>query len=87
MQPSLKRKRREEQLADEVDTMLMKNLKALDHPTVEDEEELFGRQVALILRRLPNRQRARVKLNIQAMLVDAEFPEETSLEQSYYQIP
>ena len=39
----------------------------------QDEEDLFAQQVASILRRLPRRKRALMKINIQQMLYQAEF--------------
>ena len=56
-----------------MDKLLIKNLKALDEPTQEDEEEAFGRQVAIIMRCLTPRQKAQAKLKIQRMLVEIEF--------------
>ena len=57
-----------------MDKLLIKNLKALDEPRQEDEEEVFGRQVAIVMRRLTPRQKAEAKLKIQRLLVDIEFP-------------
>jgi len=72
----LKRKRKDERVNDQdIDKLLVKNLKALDEPIQEDEEEVFGWQVAIIMRRLTPRQKAQAKLKIQRLLVDIEFPE------------
>ena len=61
-----------------MDDLLIKNLKALEEPTkVEDEEDLFGRQMAITLRRFPARERAKAKLKIQSLLVEIEFPDLT----------
>ena len=73
----LKRKRKDNRASEqEVDNLLFKNLMALEEPSMQDdEEELFGRQVAIILRRLTARQRAQAKLKIQSLLVETEFPD------------
>ena len=50
----------------------------------EDEDELFGCQIAATLHRLTSRQKAMAKLHIQQVLMDAEFPEESQATNSYY---
>ena len=61
-----------------MDDLLIKNLKALEEPTkVEDEEDLFGRQMVITLRRFPARERAKAKLKMQSLLVEIEFPDLT----------
>ena len=73
LQASKMKRKRDDQ---EVDDLLIKNLKALEEPTkLEDEEELFGWQMAIILRRFTARQRAHAKLKIQSLLVEIEFPD------------
>lgn len=60
---SAKRKRAEGN--EDVDSLLIKSLQALDEPQKEDDEEdLFGRQVAVVLRRFTARQKAQAKLKI-----------------------
>ena len=65
---------------DEIEVMILKSLKDMQERRVqrnmEDEEELFGRQIAATLRRLSNRQKASAKLSIQKVLIDVEFPED-----------
>ena len=46
--PSKKRKHNKGN--EQIDSLLVRNLKALEEPFQEDEEELFGRQVAMSLR-------------------------------------
>ena len=41
----------------------------------EDEEELYGRQLAATLRRLSGRQKAYAKMQIQKVLLEIEYPE------------
>ena len=85
MLPS-KRKRKGDSL-NEVDQLLIKNFTALSESPEDDEEELFGRQVAIMLRRIAPRQRAYIKLEIQSLLVDAVLPPEAAyMPQSYYQM-
>ena len=43
---------------------------------LDDEDELFGRQVAATLCRFSNKQKAHVKVRMQTVLLDTEFPEE-----------
>ena len=43
------------------------------HTTEEDEDGLFGRQLAATLRRFPSHQKAVAKLRIQQLLMDIEF--------------
>ena len=74
MKAPAKRKRSDDK-SDQVDSLLMKSLSSLATPDKEeDEEDLFGRQTAMVLRRLCRRDRAQLKLRIQSLLVDAEFP-------------
>ena len=41
----------------------------------ESNEDHFGRHVAAVLKRLPNRAKATARLQIEQVLLDAEFPE------------
>ncbi len=41
----------------------------------EDEDELFGKQLAATLRRLSGRQKAYAKMQIQKVLLEIEYPE------------
>lgn len=83
----LKKKRQRES---EFEDVVVNSLKSIEARREErrarereqkDEEDLFGQQVAAILRRLPMRRRALTKINIQQMLFQAEF-ETTDLEES-----
>ena len=65
---------RKRQRDDIVDDMLIRNLSNLGEAN-DNEDELFGRQVAATLR-FTNRQKATAKLCIQSVLVDVEFPAE-----------
>ena len=59
--------------------MIISSLKSISEKREQrrdDEDELFGRQVAATLRRLTSRQKAQAKLRIQQTLVDVEFPDE-----------
>ena len=80
-----KRKRKLDKANEDVDSLLVRNLKALEEPLQEDEEELFGRQVAIALRRLTARQMAHAKLKIQSILVETEFPDLAYTPEPYYQ--
>ena len=53
---------------------IVNSLKGLNQKQVSDEEELFGKHVAAVLRRLPNREKAMAKLQIQQVLTNIEFP-------------
>ena len=48
--------------------------------TAEDEDGLFGWQLAATLRRFPSHQKAAAKLRIQQILMDIEFGTDTSYE-------
>ena len=69
-----------------VSQAILKSLKALEETVqeqqkiVEDEDELFGKQVAMVMRRLSSRQKAMAKLRIQQVFLDVEFPPEQQLE-------
>ena len=83
--PSKKRKTKN---SDEVETIIVRTLKRIEERRaerqVEDEEELFGRQIAATLRRLNCRQKAMVKLIFQQVLMDIEFPKDTVNNQLNY---
>lgn len=57
---------------DIIDKMLMQNLSQMNKAN-DDEEELYGRQVAATLRWFTNRQKTLAKLRIQSVLIDVEF--------------
>ena len=64
---------------EEIDDFLTRNVKALEETCAkpkDDEEELFGHQVAVNLRRFTARQKAQAKLSIQGVIMDTEFPEQ-----------
>ena len=73
-QPPKKRKKGKNGY-DELDDLLIRNLKYIEERR-DGEEELYARQVAATLRRLTKRQQAIAKLRIQGVLLDIEFPEE-----------
>ena len=72
---------------EEFDDMLLKQMRSLEESRVqryekmtqEDEEILFGKYVASVLRRLENKAKTMAKLNIQQVLTNAEFQTETSI--------
>ena len=72
-QPRPKKKR----VHDELESLLMMKLSNMQDPIIDDEDELFGRQIAAVLRRFTKRQKAVAKLRIHNVLLDVEFPEET----------
>ena len=67
--------------------MLLKQMRSLEESRVqryekmtqEDEEILFGKYVASVLRRLENKAKTMGKLSIQQVLTNAEFQTETSI--------
>ena len=62
---------------DDVDEAILKSLKDLEEKRAQPqdtEEDLFGKQVAVVLKRLHPRQKAMAKLHIQQLLTDIEFP-------------
>ena len=69
---------------EEFDDMLLKQMRSLEESwvqryekvTQEDEEILFGKYVASVLRRL---EKTMAKLSIQQVLTNAEFQTETSI--------
>ena len=62
---------------------MLRNLKNLEKKSAqkEDEDELFGKQIAATLRRLTYRQKAHAKMRIQGVLLDIEFPAEELTQQ------
>ena len=64
----------------QVSSAILKSLKALEETVQEqqkvgeDEDELFGKQVAMVMRRLDSKQKATAKLRIQQVFLDVEFP-------------
>ena len=63
---------------EELDSLLISNLIQMKEKDLsDDEEELFGRQVAATLRRLTKHQKAIAKMRIHTVLLQVEFPEET----------
>lgn len=81
---SKKRKRGKDS---DVDEAIIRSLKQLEERRekktqqkydILDEEDLFGRQVSSVLRRLPDRQRALAKIKVQQLLFDIEFSEDGS---------
>ena len=78
-QPPVKKRKKENLKVDEVDEALLKGLYQMEESRAQrkkdDEEEFFGKHVAAVLRRLPNRERAMARLRIQQVLMDVEFPE------------
>ena len=64
---------------DDVEDVMLRNLTNLEKKSAqkEDEDELFGKQIAATLRRLTYRQKA----HIQGVLLDVEFPAEELTQQ------
>ena len=65
--------------------LILKSLKALEETVqeqqkvIEDEDELFGKQVAMVMRRLSSKQKATAKLRIQQVFLDVEFPPDSNV--------
>ena len=65
--------------------LILKSLKALEETVqeqqkvIEDEDELFGKQVAMVMRRLNSKQKATAKLRIQQVFLDVEFPPDSNV--------
>jgi hypothetical protein len=77
--PSKKKKMSKD---DEIGECIIQSLKsieenrhALAQKQEDDEDQLFGRQVAITLHRFTSRQKAMAKLRMQQVLIDVEFPE------------
>ena len=83
MTPQSKKRKRLRDRENDCSDVILKSLRdiearreerrARDSVPQQDEEDLFAQQVASILRRLPRRKRALMKINIQQMLYQAEF--------------
>ena len=76
--PPAKKKCSSDSRESEIDEAILSSLKSIQERREgrvpqQDEEDLFGQQVASVLRRLPRRARALTKINIQQMLFQAEF--------------
>ena len=70
-------KRKKFSKKDKVDEYILESLKGLQEKRAcreEDQDELFGRQVAAKLRGLPEWLNAQAKINILQLLMDIEFP-------------
>ena len=78
--------KQEKTSSNQVSQAILKSLKTLEETVqeqqrvIEDEDELFGKQVAMVMRRLTSRQKAMAKLRIQQVFLDVEFPPEQQLE-------
>ena len=75
--PDQPRKKRKVTKSDEVDDYILRSLKDIEEKQAQrqdDEDELYGRQVAATIRRFTNREKALAKLRIQQVLLDIEFP-------------
>lgn len=61
-----------------IDTMLIKSLSQMNEVSAirDDEDELFGRQIAATLHRFSNCQKAFAKMQIRSLLMNMEFPAE-----------
>ena len=83
--PSAKKKKMS--LGEEVDVALLRSLKDLEERRArrheQDEEELFGKHIAAVLRRFSPRQRAQARLRIEQVLIDVEFPDDTHTHMQY----
>ena len=76
-------KKRKVSKGDEVDEAILRSLKDIQERNAQqwqqaETEELFGKQVAAVLRRLTPRQKAIAKLHIQQILTDIEFPDQAT---------
>ena len=81
-----KRKCNKKSRNDDIDELLVKSLASLQEkkPKIaEDEEGLFGKQVAATLRRFTLHQKAIAKLQIQQALTTIEFPVDTNFMSPY----
>ena len=67
-------KKRKSIRGDSIDDSILKRLINVQERQKQDEDQLFGLQVAATLRRLTNRQKADAKLKIQQVLLEVEFP-------------
>ena len=71
------RTRRPPSGGDELEELLLARLSQPKERKIEDENDLFSKQVAMALRRVSNpRVRGVTKLHIQQLLLEAEFPED-----------
>ena len=73
--PPPKKRKKGNRGNDDLDELLIKNMQHMQQ-RIDDEDAMFGRQVAATLRRLTNRQKAIAKLRIHGVLLDTEFPEQ-----------
>lgn len=76
--PAGRRGRKRSLKADSVETTIMESLVSLREEKhaehlEDDEDVLFGRQIAAVLKRFSNHQKATAKLRIQQVLVETEF--------------
>ena len=72
-------KKRKVTKSDEVDELILRSLKGIEDKQAQrqdDEDELYGRQVAATMQCFTNREKALAKLHIQQVLLDIEFPAE-----------
>ena len=69
---------------------IIRSLKSIENRRTqrqdEDEDQLFGRQIATTLHRLTSRQKATAKLRIQQILIDVEFLDETQPAKNHYNL-
>ena len=72
--PPPSKKRKSIRGGDSVDESVLKRLINSQERQKQDEDQMFGLQVAATLRRLTNRQKADAKLRIQQVLLEVEFP-------------
>lgn len=72
--------RQTDTISKQVNQAILKSLKTIEETVqehqkvIEDEDELFGKQVAMVTRRLDSKQKATAKLRIQQVFLDIEFP-------------
>ena len=68
---------------DEVEEEILKYIDARRQHREENDEELFGKHVAIVLQRLPHRERVMARLRFEQVLIDAKFPEPSGYNNSY----
>ena len=66
-----------------IEDVMLRNLANLEKKSAQkqDEDDLFGKQIAATLRRLTYRQKAHAKMRIQGVLLDVEFSAEELTQQ------
>ena len=79
---SHKKRKRENSCGDELDTALLKRLEGLQQQ--QDGEAAFGEHVASCLRQMNPRQRALARIEIDKVILNIQFPEDSYSNDPYY---